>query len=63
MNLSRLITGSLIILIGFILIGVSLFTSYFLLIYGIAMFVIGLFIFFNKNEDKIEKIKFNGGKK
>jgi membrane-bound ClpP family serine protease len=56
---SRLITGTLIILLGtFLLIG-SLFWEVKIvsLIYGIVIFVLGIFIFFNKKEDKIEKIK------
>lgn len=32
-------------------------------IYGIPLLVIGIFILFNRKEDKIEGIKFVGGKK
>ena len=33
------------------------------LFYGVPLVVLGIFIFFNKKEDNIEKIKENGGKK
>jgi membrane-bound ClpP family serine protease len=56
-NLSRTLTGGIMILIGIFLIVVSFFLDYFFLIYGIVLFVIGLIIYFNKKEDEIEKIK------
>ena len=58
MNLSRLITGIGMLVIGaalaiiFIFVAVSV-----LLFYAIPIFIIGLFILFNKKEDEIEKIK------
>jgi membrane-bound ClpP family serine protease len=58
--LSKNLTGGTIIFIGLILIIFSLFNNLLILIYGIPLLIIGLFILFNKNEDKIEKIK--GGK-
>ncbi|MCK5149645.1 hypothetical protein KAJ87_01855 [Candidatus Pacearchaeota archaeon] len=66
MNLvSRTITGIIMIFLGLILIAISFFTSFFILIYGILILIIGFFIFFNKKEDKIEGIKnkYLGGKK
>jgi len=68
MNLvSRTITGGAMIIIGFILIGISFFKVFWVLIYGIPILIIGLFIFFNKREDKIEQIKhknkMKGGRK
>ena len=63
--LSRTITGFIVIILGLFLIILGLF-FYVSLIYGIPIFIIGLFILFNKKEDKIEQIKKNkskGGKK
>ena len=62
-TLSRTITGIIMAIGGLVLIILSLFKLIFLLIYGIPLFVIGLFILFNKDEDKIEEIKLKGGKK
>ena len=56
----REISGIVVSVFGFILIVASLFITTFILIYGVPIFVIGLFIIFNKNEDRIEEIK--GGK-
>ncbi|MCK5333246.1 MAG: hypothetical protein KAJ24_01940 [Candidatus Aenigmarchaeota archaeon] len=54
--LSRTITGTITIIIGLFLI-VTCFSKSILLIYGITLVLIGIFIFFNKKEDDIEKIK------
>ena len=63
-TLSRTITGIIMIFGGIALIVFSFFKSIFILIYGIPVLIIGLFIFFNKKEDEIEKIKkMKGGKK
>ncbi len=59
---SREIYGIFVTILGAILIIVSLYTSLFVLIYGVPIFVIGLLIIFNKGEDKIEKINYKGGK-
>ncbi len=57
MSISRTITGVVLILIGLgFVISSSLF-SIFLLIYGIPILIIGFFILFNKDEDKIEERK------
>ena len=59
-TLSRTITWIVFIALGFVLIVVSILYNLSTLIYGVPMFIIGIFIFFNKREDEIEKI---GGKK
>ena len=57
MNLiSRTITGISMIGLGLFLIGLSFFTSFLLLFYGIPILILGVIIFFNKKEDKIEQI-------
>lgn len=62
-TLSRTITGITMIVAGLVLIVLSFFSFIFLLIYGIPFLIIGLFILFNKHEDRIEGIKVKGGKK
>ena len=60
MGIARLISGIVIVVFGSILnlIGLIFFPEFFVaLIYGIPIFVIGLIILLNKNEDKIEEIK------
>lgn len=48
--------------LGFIV--ASFFTTFILLFYAVPFLIIGLFILFNKKEDRIEEIKFkSGGKK
>ncbi len=64
MNLvSRTVTGVLMVILGLVLIGISFFTSFFILLYGIPILIIGIIIFFNKKEDSIEQINKRGGKK
>ncbi len=66
MNLSRLITGIVMIVGGLFLIILSFFVkeaSWVALMYGIPILIIGVFILLNKKEDKIEQIKQAGGKK
>ena len=62
---SRTITGSVMIILGTILIVVGFFTwpAPVTWIYGLPIFILGIFIFLNKKEDDIEKIKYQGGKK
>ena len=55
--ISRTITGIITILLGLFLIILSILKDPWILIYGIPILVIGIFIFFNKKEDDIEKIK------
>jgi hypothetical protein len=61
---SRIITGTIIIILGLTLTLLGLF-FYVTLIYGIPLLIIGIFILFNKKEDYIEGIKTQkkGGKK
>ncbi len=62
--LSRTITGIALIILGIILIFVSVTESLWVLIYGIPVLLIGIFILFNKKEDKIESRKdMKGGKR
>jgi len=61
--ISRTITGIVISVIGFSLVVYSFFSDFFLAIYGIVIFIIGVFILFNKKEDEIEEIKYNKIKK
>ena len=56
-TLSRTITGGLMIIAGLVLIGISFFTSFAVLIYGLPVLIIGVVIFLNKAEDKIEGMK------
>ncbi len=55
--ISRTITGILTMMLGIVLSVAAFFTSLILLFYGIPIFILGIFIFFNKGEDKIEGIK------
>jgi hypothetical protein len=58
MNLvSRIITGSTMMLAGLGLIAVSFKVQYISLFYGIPLFIIGFFILLNRNEDEIEERK------
>ena len=58
---SRTLTGAIMIFAGLVLIVLPFFLSeksvFFTWIYGIPILVIGIFIFLNKAEDKIEQIK------
>ena len=61
--MSRTITGMVLIIVGLVLIGFGIF-FFVPLIWGIPLFIIGIFILLNKKEDKIEQIKsIRGGKK
>ena len=56
-TISRTITGILATLLGLFLIVLAVFKDLWMLIYGIPILIIGIFVFFNKKEDDIEKIK------
>ena len=56
-TISRTITGIFSIFLGLFLIKVSILENFWMLIYGIPILIIGIYIFFNKKEDDIEKIK------
>lgn len=49
-------SGIAVLFLGVVLVIVSLYTSLFLLIYGIPLFIIGLVIILNDKEDRIEQI-------
>ena len=55
-TLSRTITGIAAIILGLIII-LGSYPKYVMTLYGIFFIVVGIFIFFNKKEDDIEKIK------
>ncbi|MGY4884617.1 MAG: hypothetical protein ACP5NZ_03500 [Nanobdellota archaeon] len=57
METGRSITGLILLIIGFVLIILSVTLSWFMLIYGVPLFLIGLFILLNKKEDTIERRK------
>jgi len=52
---SRTVTGIVMIILGAGLIGLS-FLSLIFLVYGLIVLILGIVIFFNKKEDKIEQI-------
>lgn len=56
-TLSRTLAGGAMIILGLVLIVVGYLISLFIWIYGIPILIIGLFIFFNKKEDEIERRK------
>lgn len=57
-SIRRKIIGLIFVIAGFILIVVSaLFLSRVLVFYGIPALILGIIIFFNKGEDKIEERK------
>ncbi len=53
---SRLVWGWVLMALGLILIVVSPLLMFISLFYGIPIFIIGLVILLNKDEDKIEQI-------
>ncbi len=64
MNLiSRTITGIVMMIMGALLIIFAFFEIWFILIYGIPLFIIGIVILLNKKEDIIEEIKLKKWKK
>lgn len=59
-KISRTITGLIFILGSIALIISSFFYNaidYVSIIFGVGILILGIFIYFNKNEDKIEKAK------
>jgi len=61
--ISRSIVGGILIVGGLGIIVFSFFSGFFILAYGVPILIVGIIILFNKNEDKIERIKMKGGKK
>jgi len=57
MNPSRFIIGIVFCIGGLALIMLAFFTSFIVGIYGIIIFVLGIVIFFNNKEDRIEQRK------
>lgn len=58
-KISRTITGIVFYMIGIALIVTSFFYNaidYVSIVFGIGILILGFFIFFNKNEDVIEKV-------
>jgi predicted phage tail protein len=53
-SVSRLIAGIFFVIAGAGLTAFSFNESFFLLIYGIPMIIVGVVLLLNKNEDKIE---------
>jgi len=60
----REVSGLILALAGIVLIVISPLASFITLIYGIPLLIIGIIVFFNKEEDEIEEIVYKkGGKK
>jgi len=57
MSISRLIVGWIFLIAGIIFIILSTFTAWWMIFYGIPLFILGIALLLNKNEDKIEKRK------
>lgn len=65
-SIARTITGIILMLLGFVFLVVAFFKIFISPFFGIVFLVIGLIIFLNKSEDKIEQrkdIKNKKGKK
>ncbi len=54
MNIGGIIAGIFFVLLGIFLIVLAFFEGFYILIYGIPVFIIGGWILFNRSEDKIE---------
>jgi len=54
---SRTIIGGIMTAVGVALIILAFFTFLITLIYGVPILIVGLFILFNKKEDRIENRK------
>ena len=61
--MERNVSGISVLIVGIIFFFLGIFISGAFYIYAGILIVLSIFILFNKNEDKIEQIKFNGGKK
>ena len=60
---SRAITGGIMLALGIVLLVYGVLGSFSSFFYAAILFVLGLVIIFNKNEDKIEQVKkVKGGK-
>lgn len=54
---SRLIVGIVFILAGLSFVFLSFFAPWWMVLYSIPLFIIGIFVLMNESEDKIEKRK------
>ena len=65
MNMSRLFTGGLLVILGIVLMSMVFFEQniYASLISGFILIVFGLVILLNSKEDKIEEIKLKSRRK
>lgn len=63
MKAQRVYAGGAVVLVGIAILIASFVSSLVFLIYSIPIIVVGLFIVFNKNEDKIEEINYKEVKK
>ena len=61
---SRILWSLIIFICGLALLLVGIFANNvaFLIYYGLFVLIVGIIIFFNKNEDKVEQIKLNKSK-
>lgn len=57
MSLSGKIFGLIFILAGLVLVWVAIFSSLWVLVYGIPVLALGIWMIFNKSEDEIEQRK------
>ncbi len=59
MGISQLITGLVMIIFGagLFILGIFISPRVMFWIYGLIIFILGIIIFFNRKEDKIEEIK------
>lgn len=57
MNISRLIIGIILLVVGVFFILLAIFTLWWMFFYGVPFLIIGIVILLNKNEDSIEKRK------
>ena len=58
--ISRTLTGGIAIILGLVLVMLPIFAGlpgFVAWFYGLPILIIGIFIFFNKKEDRIERIK------
>jgi hypothetical protein len=57
MSISRLIAGTVFLIVGIIFIVLTILAAWWFIFYGVILSVLGILLLLNKNEDKIEKRK------
>lgn len=57
MSISRLVSGLVFLIGGMFFIILAILTAWWFIFYGVILFVLGVLLLLNKNEDKIEKRK------